>query len=890
MKNFRKKSIVAIMLSFAMLICGISTVLSGNFKTTYAETTNDGIEFNATVVSRTLGETYNIYDIDTTNLESKVISDSNVKKYTDFGTDKTSIALNKYVMLERELDDKVENIHITFGKEQANQSDGAYIAELQVGITLSNQYYTKSLYSLPPQQKNNNNENIRYYFEQYFDLYYCEDIDGNSIENLEGQYTFTFTYRTKEGNNLSAVQTVSYSFFAIREESYANELNTFDSSYKTYEAFTTDTNGNEPEKIGKNNYIYSPFIENVKNEHDVKDDNSDYKYYSYYTFEDRSKLPKIIFNNKQYVVSVSRSYFAEASSFAVGNGAETIDYNKNYSVETTGDKTTITFNTLGEYTISYSYVFEGVVLNEANTIKNKQFNIKTEKLTIFGAQIYYALDTTGEDELYSENYNSYLADEYNTLALPSSIPSTNQGPVWFKYLGNIQSSSNYCTWNGENWKSEGKYINGYKFSNNGIYLVEINYKFDEFTNIVKNYYNDSYINEKQYFSFEIKSVTPYIKAYTTETENENTYKTYISNGYNTNKNVYIEVEPNTKGVFDSDVKLEVYSKDNLYTTLYGYDEINDFASALSTENETQTKYTLKLYYGPKFNGQQNSFSTFTFTIDKKAPTLRWVDDEIITNFINVRTNSFGVVCNDSDVKEIKYCYSLLSNIGTYSLVSDQDKLNIKNGYAFSSLTSELNYTLGTNISVDGLYLFSVTDKAGNKTERTVIIDNSMPYMLQNPVQDAKNVYNLFSNDVSVYAGQYKVVDASNVYQTLTNKLNNANEQSFNKYFASENMFKVLNNSSVIVYIDANSNIEKLVEEYGNNNYESATSKQNAVNITDATIASQDGFTLFAPTDDGNSVYFYDTKVQKLELAETRMKEHSNVITPPSTETTKRRAR
>ena len=345
------------------------------------------------------------------------------------------------------------------------------------------------------------------------------------------------------------------------------------------------------------------------------------------------------------------------------------------------------------------------------------------------------------------------------------------------------------------------------------------------------------------------------------TINENESTIILSNNSYTNKNVKIGVNlnnSNEKGVFDSDVKLEISKNNSLIQSYNSFEQIK----SNNIQIESEGTYSAKLYYGPTFNGEQNTFSQFTFTIDKTAPELRFKDTttdnfEKIVYYITATNNSFKINYDSEDTStkgNITYKYATISKLSedvyTYNKENDvftkeNDTLTLNenfiyNGYKFNSLTNSLNYTADTEIKNDGLYIFTIKDIAGNETIRVIIKDSTTPYMLQNPNQDENNFYNLFTDDVKVWASAYKALDTTKLFSE-NNAIYN-NEEWDNSIYGNNNFNKFFNDSKAfIIKLDNSSNIK--------NNDE--------VIMTGNQVLTLSGVTLEKPTDTINGVNIYE---------------------------------
>ena len=157
----------------------------------------------------------------------------------------------------------------------------------------------------------------------------------------------------------------------------------------------------------------------------------------------------------------------------------------------------------------------------------------TRNLTVFGYQLKYADNATNSSELrnvdlglYADittlNYNlmaSTLTNNVQALKFFTdedgkiSIPSTNQAPLWFDYIGTLSqdvqskyfyyaktSILDFSALGTVTPTKTGEYKKGEYFMDAGLYLVEINYKLSSI-----GYSNQTF---KQYFAFIIANTFP----------------------------------------------------------------------------------------------------------------------------------------------------------------------------------------------------------------------------------------------------------------------------------------------------------------------------------------------------------------------------------------------
>ena len=180
----------------------------------------------------------------------------------------------------------------------------------------------------------------------------------------------------------------------------------------------------------------------------------------------------------------------------------------------------------------------------------------------------------------------------------------------------------------------------------------------------------------------------------------------VSGGF-TNKSVSATWETTVEGVKGQ----RSNNNDNLFVK-YAYSTSATFPSAAMTDYTNGTDLSTAGNYILSISDRAGNISSYTFTIDKTAPTLSLSGVEVggITN--NNVTASWS-----TKIEGIK---GQLSN--------NSDKLNVKYSYlgGLDFPTTATKEYLEGNLSIEGNYLIIITDKAGNSNSYTFTIDKTAP--------------------------------------------------------------------------------------------------------------------------------------------------------------------
>ncbi|HIV00995.1 MAG TPA: hypothetical protein IAA62_00310 [Candidatus Caccopulliclostridium gallistercoris] len=529
-------------------------------------------------------------------------------------------------------------------------------------------------------------------------------------------------------------------------------------------------------------------------------------------------LPTLTFDGSKFSVEIQKTFQGQIQTAHVYfNGTNVVVQGDDIVLtKLTGEKTVvITFNDLGEYVLTYHFIYlmDGQTVSsptELDVLNNPTLNnIKQNKLDVYGYQIFYNdVNVGGPVEFKKINSNNeievldgtaLLADvTYKNVGTTNNIisdgvialdptvtkpQSTNQGPISFRFNGNISNGTLYTYNQDDNtWNSGAAWSND-TITENGIYLLEVNYSY---ANNISSGVINSNTSFTQYFYFEITTEIPRaITQEITETGSVN----LGSSAYTKNE---VKVSVEEQSIFNSPVRLVVQSKDYKASTYTALEAAEDGTYTL-TENKN---YRVVLYYGANYNldSAKNRVSYFTidstpisgmgFKVATRGQASTYTKGAVINFFTNTSatfewTEKPSGASSTAYYKYIPFTTSTLtdnpsssgfSNTVTQTFFDNNNAL--RNGYALNySLSTTLIETIYNNtserdvvtdssiLSRQGLYLFHITDAAGNEAYAALIIDNTSPIILQeiDGVYEAANPYNVISADAKIDWGQYKLI-------------------------------------------------------------------------------------------------------------------------------------
>ncbi len=395
-----------------------------------------------------------------------------------------------------------------------------------------------------------------------------------------------------------------------------------------------------------------------------------------------------------------------------------------------------------------------------------------------------------------------------TYATNSTVVSTNQAPVRFSYLGNLDSST--VLLNGATLTDN--YSQGSSFSKAGEYEVTLDYHYtDNATAYV--YYGS------QTFKFKIDNSLPdYKLAYQTGSSYAELNQKYI------NKDIILGVK-NVESSFMAPVTASV-----LYTSSYlsdaTYTKVGDITSSTNTVLIDSNNYSKYTGYDITASGQykvlisygsNKAVTTHYFVIDKNPisgisanTAIKYPNTALYYNTKTpITTNSQDIALTSEPIlyvwntKEsqakikVHYTYLPFKSIGTKGdKVAFDSKLGITNGYTINDASTDTLYCKdGTTqysktlkdtsiitkaadiISSDGIFIFTFEDEAGNRTQKILMYDSTSPYinqqslvggMMESSFDIIANPDNLVSSATKLTWGDYKTitVDTTSISDTF----------------------------------------------------------------------------------------------------------------------------
>lgn len=664
-------------------------------------------------------------------------------------------------------------------------------------------------------------------FEQYmFGLpneFYTENASGASsaIAESSGQYVFTYSYR-KTDTTTGVGSSVNGSFhFNLLTEPYLNTTTTGGAVVETVNAW--DYNNTFTLVEGADPTIATTKIA-------TRDDKNLYFNFNNHIYGDSAttlKMPLVKYDARKYNLSYTRKIYntleTVTSAMALTTDATTGKTSAviTFTSDINGNTEDFTYNIanidadpivvlelqdIGEYEFSMSPLTQVDALtylevtNSNPTLLNAEPTVRT--LTLFGYQLKYADDETDSAELRSAEHALYADVTTLNKGLMSStitgnvsnlnlftdadskiiIPSTNQAPLWFDYLGTLSDAvgSKYIyyekvsTLDLANLASvaptkTGVYKKGEYFMNAGLYLVELNYTLSTIS------YNNQVF--KQYFAFIINNTAP-----TASIINCGDNTTLYNDGF-TNQDVAINWDDSNP--FNA-VITATYDRYDFSGNLKDQSvRIFKYGTTAQTTLKTSGRYIVKLYYGRL----GTSYTSWEFTIDKTPISGLKVNFPESLNLQAIDATTVSAVNNDFKltwdakasgaqislehqkmllVKDDSYVVNELSNLVYIGLDNNGNKLYaLKNGYKTSTISSSVKYENITEFAVSqyALHLFKLTDEAGNELYYSIILDNTSPTFIFEP--KIENEYNIIKDTTTVIWGASKAIEFNVDYDTTS---------------------------------------------------------------------------------------------------------------------------
>lgn len=511
-------------------------------------------------------------------------------------------------------------------------------------------------------------------------------------------------------------------------------------------------------------YSTSPNVM-MENTRQAAPSNGVYRSYHFFNYTNygldgsgQNYLPCLKYDFDKFNITITKTYKGISQSLTIDH---TVAGNIIYGPTTTqafvevvkqGDEFVVMFYDLGEYKISYEFVFFNHN-NQVIKLTGSEINsskLKQDIIYVYGYQLSYFDNDESQTKEFKEINNfttggsdsadvSYLLpytyltnsnieqlttktdsgsqgginiDETMKDRLTSATPaSTNQPVISADYNVKLQTqntSSYYYTWDTatNNWSDTRTAFNNNSFADSGKYLLKVVYTFEN--NLENNGNPGSSIFFAQFFYFEITNTTATVStSELIDEDNDGNYEARpISTNAFTQNNVKVSVSGQSK--FNSDVKVEIYSK--LFgTSLYKLEQTifgtTDLQEAVFTEN---LNYKVVLKY------EQNKSQTSYFTIDTDGfNDVRVVNvhpSESTTNYFTKESDSNVQFFTQSDVAvEWAEKPSGASSYAYYKYIPFKE-IAVSNGNFTQFINTKaiatkyaLNYTIDTELSTARYY-------------------------------------------------------------------------------------------------------------------------------------------------------------------------------------------
>lgn len=612
------------------------------------------------------------------------------------------------------------------------------------------------------------------YIDINLDLY---SADADS----QGMYTIYFSYMEYFGNqySVSTRKSFSFTFFLFKTSTYMT------ASLPSISVSNVETTlaGSSAQYARTHQFHYTNTITSS-----------------------RLNLPTYVFDCSRFELKVTKSTYSISEETYIsldsnGTLTQTNPIVKIYH-DTDLNQAIVTFNDIGNYKIEF--IFIHYADGQKYFLSDLTSQSKFDRLNIFGIQLYHTdinsteSDNKKEFKLFnSQNLlvagkqtditfsgfdDTYItgSTEYTISDMPSNsdisfqqdklnlIPSTNQAPVELVYNASIiKNKSCYYTYNQntDKWTKHSDYV-GTAFSEVGIYLVKVTYTSTNAMDSSKQY--------TQWFLFRIDNNTP---SFTVRDQNGNDL---TSNSW-TNGAVDVLIN-NNDNPFNSEVKLEVYSKD-FGQTLYSSPVVVTSAGATFDQNKN---YKVVISFGKNLKKQTISY----FSIDTTPIT--GITARVISNsaggYTKITSADFfsnediviewNEKSDNSNITKAYYKYIPMTKTQTnwttpllesyysqgkyipvdYCLNTTNDLVRLEYENNVYNTFVEAENILTEN----GMYIFYIEDLAGNFAYQAFVIDKTSPVILQKITESGIYVtdftsLNITADNSTILWGKYKVI-------------------------------------------------------------------------------------------------------------------------------------
>ncbi len=397
-----------------------------------------------------------------------------------------------------------------------------------------------------------------------------------------------------------------------------------------------------------------------------------------------------------------------------------------------------------------------------------------------GLNSYSIVQTDGMSETFplsTINFNNEIL----------TLPSTNQAPVELEFNGSILTDNSslindsyylkldhYDSTAGNTrniWKMERNY-RGTAFTEPGTYLVKVRYQ-SQICMQPERFFT-------QWFFFKIVSETP---NYTVTTQSGTNL---LSNAFTKESVIVNAIESEYNNPFNSPTQLFVYSK-SFESSTYSNETLINPQSPTSFSSKANYKAVIK--FGKNFSKSKSSY----FTIDTDeisgitTRTVSFIDGNYQKNSaINFFSNSdVAVEWNEKaasgNITTAQYkfipitkttsTFSHAQLLNYYENLSHYIPVNYEITYnggliqaaPYSNTVGSLTVPTEKVKSQEGIYLFKISDLAGNVAYHSFVIEKSAPRVLQKTLGEYQTDFstlNLVSENTTIQWGEYKVIKFS----------------------------------------------------------------------------------------------------------------------------------
>lgn len=703
-----------------------------------------------------------------------------------------------------------EYLLLAFGRSGLTDKEAVFNSTTSVGGACNITHFVDGVASASNQRHEELSSDGNNFLYQYGHIFNANDIDFQ-----EGYHQFIFDYGTiSSSGEVVLGRTRQFGFYLFDKNTYNKNNDTLGG---TKNVIITPNSGFTTESVQGFVSNDSFYTENF------------YSYTNKTTNVNKLTYPRFVFDPSKIEITIEKTFNKQVETATI---TSVVGQNGVYSTQTTSAssnlvrlsqimdfgvrKTQIEFTDVGEYVLSYRYVYfnaQGI----KQVLPALDSALLEDKITLFGYQMFYSIDYTGkaefrkhnqtsETELYQEETVSVAADityainssfQTNPTAFINSIYAwdkdkvvkTNQSPLKFDFAASLVLSKSKL-WKTDNWENfanagQAPSATAYDGSNilsPGKYVIELYYTYSKYKDFSTKLFSSA--EHRQLFIFEITNAMPIVNIETLQTDqsgnlisdgNDNYFRDkLLQDGEFTNKPIRI-VYPSV-GYFDSAIRVVI--DNNAPVTIYpSTNSAITYSNPIILDEGTYKKTTVMVQFGKSFGSNSlKSVTTDRVSISniqtallnsQRIKTAMLSSDDIIIN------QSFSVQWDEklSGSKTwATYKFIPTNTSGDYLLnypiITDGDITGISNGkYLQYSTTSSGSGT----ILAQTPYSNTVASSYAVSANSVLSIEGLYLFRIYDQAGNEAYYYMILDKSAPIFLQKEKTADNPELFEYVTPK-------------------------------------------------------------------------------------------------------------------------